>query len=76
MLSSLPYSLELLALRSVPARTFAVAMSLSPPVAALAGALVLGPALTPPGAVALAPVVVACADAVRWAGRRRTPVEA
>jgi inner membrane transporter RhtA len=74
--SLLPYSLELLALRSVPAATFAVVMSLSPAVAALAGALVLGQALTPLGAVAVALVVVACAGAVRWGGRRNTPVEA
>lgn len=74
--SLLPYSLELLALRSVPASTFAVVMSLSPAVAALAGAMVLGQALTPVGAVAIALVVVACAGAVRWGGRRPAPVEA
>lgn len=74
--SLLPYSLELLALRSVPANTFAVVMSLSPAVAALAGALVLGQALTPVGAVAIALVVVACAGAVRWVRRRAAPVEA
>ncbi|WP_433506482.1 EamA family transporter [Pseudonocardia halophobica] len=74
--SLLPYSLELLALRSVPANTFAVVMSLSPAVAALAGALVLGQALTPVGAGAIALVVIACAGAVRWGGRRAAPVEA
>lgn len=74
--SLLPYSLELVALRSVPANTFAVVMSLSPAVAALAGALVLGQALTPVGAVAIALVVAACAGAVRWGGRRSAPVEA
>ncbi|GAA2852491.1 hypothetical protein GCM10010472_07080 [Pseudonocardia halophobica] len=56
--------------------TFAVVMSLSPAVAALAGALVLGQAVTPVGAVAIALVVVACAGAVRWGGRRAAPVEA
>jgi inner membrane transporter RhtA len=74
--SLLPYSLELLALRSVPATTFAVVMSLSPAVAAFAGALVLGQALTPLGAVAIGLVVVACAGAVRWGGRRDAAVRA
>ncbi|GAA4683955.1 EamA family transporter [Pseudonocardia yuanmonensis] len=74
--SLLPYSLELLALRSVPASTFAVVMSLSPAVAALAGALVLGQTLSPLGAVAIGLVVAAGAGAVRWGGRRGAAVSA
>lgn len=46
MLSSVvPYSVELEALRKIPARVFGVLMSLEPAVAALAGLLVLGQVL-------------------------------
>jgi inner membrane transporter RhtA len=65
--SLLPYSLEMSSLRSVPAATFAVVMSLSPAVAALAGAVVLGQPLSPVGAVAIALVVAANVGAVGWA---------
>jgi inner membrane transporter RhtA len=43
--SVLPYSLELVALRRLPAAVFGVLMSLDPAVAALAGVVVLGQAL-------------------------------
>ncbi|NHN54922.1 EamA family transporter [Calidifontibacter sp. DB0510] len=47
MLSSLvPYSLELIALRRLPARVFGVLLSLEPAAAALAGLLVLGQRLS------------------------------
>jgi inner membrane transporter RhtA len=44
--SAIPYSLELRALRSLSTATFGVLMSLEPAVAALAGALVIGQAIT------------------------------
>ncbi|GAA1846755.1 EamA family transporter [Pseudonocardia ailaonensis] len=70
LLSSLvPYSLELLALRRIPASTFAVVMSLSPAVAALAGAVVLGQPVTPVAAAAIALVVIANAGAVLQGAR-------
>lgn len=78
MLSSvLPYTLELLALRRMPAATFAVLMSLEPAVAATAGFLVLGQALTVPQAVAITLVIAASMGAVlTQVGRGRTaPVE-
>jgi inner membrane transporter RhtA len=62
--SLLPYSLESVALRAVPASTFAVIMSLSPAIAALAGALVLDQPLTPWSTAAIALVVAANAGAV------------
>ncbi len=60
LLSSLiPYSLELMALRTLSAYRFGLLMSLEPAMAALAGVIVLGQALTAVLAVALSMVVVA-----------------
>jgi inner membrane transporter RhtA len=65
-LSSLvPYTLELLALRRLAAATFAVLTSLGPAIAALAGFVVLGQALSPVDAVAVVLVVTAGVGAVR-----------
>jgi inner membrane transporter RhtA len=70
-LSSLvPYTLELLALRRLAASTFAILMSLGPAIAALAGFVVLGQALHPWDAAAIALVVTAGVGAVR-SGRPR-----
>ncbi|CAL9495250.1 Threonine_homoserine exporter RhtA [Streptomyces sp. enrichment culture] len=63
--SVLPYTLELLALRRLPASTFAVLMSLEPALAAAAGFLVLGQALAPTEAAAIALVIAASMGAVR-----------
>ncbi|MER6912468.1 EamA family transporter [Streptomyces sp. NPDC000594] len=63
--SVLPYTLELLALRRLPASTFAVMMSLEPAVAAMAGFLVLSQALAVTDAVAIALVIAASVGAVR-----------
>ncbi|MGW2044966.1 EamA family transporter [Streptomyces sp. NPDC001858] len=63
--SVLPYTLELLALRSLPASTFAILMSLEPAVAATAGFLILDQALTTTQAAAIALVVAASMGAVR-----------
>ncbi|WP_053747606.1 EamA family transporter [Streptomyces sp. MMG1533] len=63
--SVLPYTLELLALRRLPASTFAVLMSLEPAIAALAGFLVLDQALTTTEAAAIALVIGASMGAVR-----------
>ncbi|WJV50839.1 EamA family transporter [Streptomyces flavofungini] len=69
--SGVPYTLELLALRRLPAATFAVLMSLAPAVAALAGFLVLGQTLSALQCVAIALVVGASAGAVRAGGAGR-----
>ncbi|MGI5346893.1 EamA family transporter [Streptomyces sp. CA-250714] len=63
--SGVPYTLELLALRRLPAATFAVLMSLAPAIAALAGFLVLGQTLSAVQCLAIALVVGASAGAVR-----------
>jgi inner membrane transporter RhtA len=59
--SVIPYSLELEALRRLPARVFGVLMSLEPAVAALAGLIVLGQSLGLLEWTAIALVVVASA---------------
>ncbi|MFJ4692942.1 EamA family transporter [Streptomyces sp. NPDC088766] len=73
--SVLPYTLELLALRRMPAATFAIMMSLDPALAATAGFLVLDQALSAVEAAAIALVVAASMGAVRTrAGRVKTAV--
>ena len=68
--SVLPYSLELEALRRLPAAVFGVLMSLEPAVAALAGFVVLGQALGARELAAIAMVVVASAGAASLGGQR------
>lgn len=63
--SVLPYTLELLALRRLPAPTFAILMSLEPAIAATAGFLVLHQALSLTDALAIALVIAASMGAVR-----------
>ena len=66
MLSSvLPYTLELLALRRLPASTFAILMSLEPAIASAAGFFILDQALTSLQALAIALVIGASMGAVR-----------
>lgn len=73
--SVLPYTLELLALRRLPASTFAVLMSLEPAIAATAGFFLLAQTLTPTQALAITLVIVASMGAVRTqVGRAKTPV--
>lgn len=70
--SVLPYTLELLALRRLPASTFAVLMSLEPAIAATAGFLILDQALAATEALAIALVIGASMGAVRTqAGREK-----
>lgn len=65
MSSVLPYTLELLALRRLPASTFAIMMSLEPAIAAVAGFLVLNQALSVNEALAISLVIAASMGAVR-----------
>ncbi|CAM5335026.1 EamA family transporter [Streptomyces tanashiensis] len=69
MSSVLPYTLELLALRRLPAPTFAILMSLKPAIAAAAGFLVLSQALSATDALAIALVIGASMGAVRTQAR-------
>ncbi|MFE2550900.1 DMT family transporter [Streptomyces sp. NPDC059355] len=68
--SVLPYTLELLALRRVPAPTFAILMSLEPAIAATAGFLLLNQAMSAIDALAIALVIAASMGAVRSQTRK------
>jgi inner membrane transporter RhtA len=65
----IPYSLELEALRRLPARVFGVLMSLEPAAAALAGLVVLGQGLAAADVGAIALVVVASVGVTLTAAR-------
>ena len=64
------YSLELTALRRLPARVFGVLMSLSPVAAILAGLVLLGQRLSPLQIVAVLCVVVASGGTILGARSR------
>ncbi len=72
--SVVPYSCELVALRTLPAATFGVLMSLEPAAAALVGIAVVGEELAALQWVAVACVVVASAGATRAGARLGGPV--
>jgi len=63
--SVVPYSLEMIALRTMPPRVFGILMSLEPAAAALAAALLLQEWLTPVQIVAVACVSAASVGATR-----------
>ncbi|MDF8264064.1 EamA family transporter [Luteipulveratus flavus] len=67
--SVVPYSLELVALRTLHANVFGILLSLEPAAAALAGLVVLGQSLTPLRLVGMALVVLASGVVL---GTRRT----
>src|SRR5690242_8821933 len=70
--SIIPYSLEMEALRRIPARIFGIWMSLEPAVAAMVGLLLLGQELAVREWLAMGCVMIACAGAAR--GAREPPV--
>src|SRR5215204_5913988 len=70
--SAIPYSLELEALRKLPARVFGVLMSLEPAVAALIGFVVLGERLGLRALAAVLLVTAAAAGASRFGARGPT----
>lgn len=69
-----PYTLDLLVLRRVPARVFGIAMSGHPVVAALVGWVMLGQVLDLHEWVGMGLIIAANALTVAAPGRRRTPV--
>lgn len=69
--SVIPYTLELEALRRMPARVFGILMSLEPAVAALVGLIVLHEVLHAREWVAIGCVILACAGATR--GQQHPP---
>jgi inner membrane transporter RhtA len=72
--SVIPYSLEMEALRRLPARVFGILMSLEPVVAALAGLAVLGQALSVRDWLAVALVIAASAGATAGTRPEAEPV--
>jgi inner membrane transporter RhtA len=66
--SVVPYSLDVVVLRRIPARVFGILMSLEPAVAALIGLVVLGESLHWSQWLAVGCVVVASAGATRGVG--------
>jgi Predicted permease, DMT superfamily len=73
--SAVPYGLELLALRRLPAETFSILLSLAPALAAGAGFVVLHQSLEAWDLVAIALVIVASIGAVRAAARRKAALD-
>jgi inner membrane transporter RhtA len=67
--AAIPYSLEMQALRKIPARVFGVLMSLEPAVAAILGFLVLGETLGLKSITAILLVTVAAAGASRFGSK-------
>ena len=72
--SVIPYTLELVALRSLRPAVFGILMSLEPAAAGLAGLVVLGELLSPLQLLAMACVVVASIGATRSGGAIAEPV--
>jgi inner membrane transporter RhtA len=67
--STIPYALELIALRRLPAAAFAILLSLAPATAAIAGWLLLGQELVWLEILGIALVIAASIGAVRSASR-------
>lgn len=65
--SAIPYSLEMVALKRIPANRFGVLMSVEPAIGATAGALLLGEQLTALQWLAVGLVVAASVGSVMWA---------
>jgi inner membrane transporter RhtA len=75
--SAIPYSLELEALRRLPAQVFGILMSVEPAMAALAGFVILGEELRARDIVAIALVAAASAGSSLTAARRPAqPIDA
>ena len=73
--STIPYTLELIALRRLPSATFSILMSLSPAIATTAGFLILGQKFTGVAFVAIGLVIAASIGAVLSASRAARPGE-
>ena len=67
--SAIPYTLEMIALKAIPARTFGILMSLEPGIAALVGLAVLHEMLSPTQWLAVALVIAASAGSTLTSGR-------
>lgn len=69
--SALPYSLEMVALRRLPQKTFGVLLSMEPAMGALAGVIILNEHLTSIQWLAIASIIVASAGCAATARRRQ-----
>ncbi|RRJ96528.1 threonine/homoserine exporter RhtA [Opitutaceae bacterium TAV4] len=65
--TALPYTLEMMAMTRLPARTFGVLMSIEPALGALAGMLFLGELLTPTQWAAIGAIILASAGSTATA---------
>ena len=74
--SAIPYTLEMIALKALPARTFGILMSLEPAVAALVGLVFLAEVLSPTQWLAVALVIAASAGSTLTSRRSQEPWEA
>jgi len=74
MSSVLPYTLELEALRTLPARVFGILMSMEPAIAALAGLVILHEHLTGRQWLGVACVIAACAVVTATSRTSEQPV--
>ena len=70
--SAIPYTLEMIALKELPARTFGILMSLEPAVGALAGLVLLHEILSPSQWTAVA-LVIAASTGSTLTSRRASP---
>jgi inner membrane transporter RhtA len=71
--SSIPYGMEMVALKRLPTEAFSIMMSLTPAIAALSGLLFLNQRLTIPQWVGVAAVIIASAGAIMTT--QSTPTE-
>ncbi len=71
--SAIPYTLEMIALKELPARTFGILMSLEPAVAALVGLVFLHELLSPRQWLAVA-LIIAASTGSTLTSRRPAPV--
>ena len=71
--SAIPYTLEMIALKAIPARTFGILMSVEPALAAFAGLLFLHEMLTPPQWLAVALVIAASTGSTLTSRRAERP---
>jgi inner membrane transporter RhtA len=72
--SALPFSLERVALKGIPRRTFGVLVAAEPAVGALGGMLLLGETLVARQWLAIACVIAAGAGSVLWSGSEPAPI--
>lgn len=74
--SAIPYSLEMIALKDIPTRTFGLLMSIEPAIAASSGWIFLSEDLSPTQLFAISCIIVAAAGSTFISRERPHPVEA